>query len=142
MEQPVVLLAGGKDKGNDYGQIMSLVNEKVRHLICLTHYPDPLEKAFSGIIPMQKTESVDEAVAMAYRAAQPGDVVLLSPACASFDLFKNYEDRGDQFRAAVHQLMNREKRTASNSVEEQQPSLTDNHPSTTNGQPSTGNQQL
>lgn len=109
MERPVIWLAGGKDKGNDYGQIRDLVAEKVRHLICLTHYPEPLQKAFGGVVPIEVTESVDDAVQMALRASRPGDVVLLSPACASFDLFKNYEDRGDQFRAAVRRQLETEK---------------------------------
>jgi UDP-N-acetylmuramoylalanine--D-glutamate ligase len=102
MEQPVIWVAGGKDKGNDYGQLEDLIRHRVKALICLTKYPEPLLAAFSNIIPnIQVTESVEEAVQIAHRLASPGDVVLLSPACASFDLFKNYEDRGNQFRDRV-----------------------------------------
>jgi UDP-N-acetylmuramoylalanine--D-glutamate ligase len=106
VEYPIVWIAGGKDKGNDYSQIADLVRSRVKALICLTHYPEPLQAAFGAIIPnIQVTESVTDAVAIARYLASPGEVVLLSPACASFDLFKNYEDRGNQFRNAVHALL-------------------------------------
>jgi len=102
MQSPVVWIAGGKDKGNDYTLLEDLVRNRVKALICLTKYPDALVSAFSFLIPnIQVTESIKEAVELAQRMASPGDVVLLSPACASFDLFKNYEDRGDQFREQV-----------------------------------------
>ncbi len=102
MAQPVIWVAGGKDKGNDYALLEDLVRSHVKALVCLTKYPEPLLAAFSEIIPnIQVTESVDEAVVLAHKLSQPGDVVLLSPACASFDLFQNYEDRGNQFREAV-----------------------------------------
>lgn len=102
VDHPVIWIAGGKDKGNDYSLLEDLVRSRVKALICLTKYPEPLLNAFSDIIPnIQVTESVTEAVQLAQRMASPGEVVLLSPACASFDLFKNYEDRGEQFRNAV-----------------------------------------
>lgn len=106
-ENPLIWIAGGVDKGNDYSIIMEAVRKKVKALICLGKENDKLRKAFSGVVPMiYETQSVNELVRMALKLAGPGDVVLLSPACASFDLFKNYEDRGDQFRAAALELKN------------------------------------
>ena len=106
-EAPLVWIAGGVDKGNDYSIIMDAVKQKVKALICLGKENDKLRKAFSGVVPtIDETQSVKELVRMALKLASPGDVVLLSPACASFDLFKNYEDRGTQFRAAALELKN------------------------------------
>jgi UDP-N-acetylmuramoylalanine--D-glutamate ligase len=103
--QPLVWIAGGVDKGNDYNLITDEVKKKVKTLICLGKDNDKLKKAFGHIVPkVMETQSVKELVKMALNAAQKGDIVLLSPACASFDLFKNYEDRGNQFREAVSQL--------------------------------------
>jgi UDP-N-acetylmuramoylalanine--D-glutamate ligase len=103
--QPLVWIAGGIDKGNDYNMIKDQVKQKVKTLICLGKNNEKLKKFFSGIVPsVKETQSVHELVRMALQAAQKGDVVLLSPACASFDLFKNYEDRGDQFRREVLKL--------------------------------------
>lgn len=102
---PLVWIAGGIDKGNDYNLIREDVKKKVKVLICLGKDNEKLKKAFSGVVPeIQETQSVPELVRMALKAAKQGDVVLLSPACASFDLFRNYEDRGDQFRKAVAEL--------------------------------------
>jgi UDP-N-acetylmuramoylalanine--D-glutamate ligase len=104
-ERPLVWIAGGVDKGNDYSLIHEQVKQKVKALICLGKDNDKLKKFFSGDIPLVlETQSVKELVRMALMAASSGDVVLLSPACASFDLFKNYEDRGNQFRRAVIEL--------------------------------------
>ncbi len=99
---PVVWLAGGTDKGNDYTQLLPLVREKVKALVAIGRDNAPLQATF-GDLPLTWTEAdtMDAAVAAAARLAKPGDTVLLSPACASFDRFRNYEDRGDQFRAAV-----------------------------------------
>ena len=103
---PLVLIAGGVDKGNDYSQIEALVTEKVKALICLGKDNEKLKAFFAGKIPViTETQSIDQAVQQSLQFAQPGDVVLLSPACASFDLFKNYEDRGEQFRQAVLELI-------------------------------------
>ena len=103
--QPLVWIAGGVDKGNDYNLIKDEVKKKVKTLICLGKDNDKLKKAFGEVVPkVMETQSVKELVRMALDAAQKGDIVLLSPACASFDLFKNYEDRGNQFREAVSQL--------------------------------------
>jgi UDP-N-acetylmuramoylalanine--D-glutamate ligase len=104
-EKPLVWIAGGVDKGNDYNIIKDAVKKKARALICLGKENDKLRKAFGDVVPtIEETQSVRELVRIALRLAKAGDVVLLSPACASFDLFKNYEDRGDQFRAATLEL--------------------------------------
>lgn len=103
-EAPLVWIAGGIDKGNDYDLIKETVKKKVRALICLGKDNDKLKKAFGDAVPViRETQSVRELVRISLELAQKGDVVLLSPACASFDLFKNYEDRGDQFRRAVQE---------------------------------------
>ncbi len=100
--QPLVLIAGGTDKGNDYTQIEALVRERVKALICLGKDTQKLVDFFSGKVgEIRQTQDIREAVAWGRDLARPGEVVLLSPACASFDLFKNYEDRGEQFKAAV-----------------------------------------
>ena len=102
---PLIWVAGGIDKGNDYNLIKEEVRKKVRALICLGKDNDKLKKAFTDAVPViRETQSVKELVKIALDLAKEGDVVLLSPACASFDLFKNYEDRGDQFRSAVQDL--------------------------------------
>ncbi|MCB0593208.1 MAG: UDP-N-acetylmuramoyl-L-alanine--D-glutamate ligase [Lewinellaceae bacterium] len=106
MDKPVVWIAGGQDKGNDYGPLMSLVKEKVRALVCLGVDNRKLLDTFAGKAgDMTEAGSAEAAVAQAAALARPGDVVLLSPACASFDLFKNYEDRGEQFKEAVRSRM-------------------------------------
>jgi UDP-N-acetylmuramoylalanine--D-glutamate ligase len=103
--QPLIWIAGGIDKGNDYNLIKEAVSKKVKTLICLGKDNDKLKSFFGSIVnDVQETLTVKELVRLALKAAKEGDVVLLSPACASFDLFKNYEDRGDQFRAAVLEL--------------------------------------
>ena len=102
---PLVWIAGGIDKGNDYDLIKDDVAKKVRVLICLGKDNEKLKKAFGGVVgKIYETQSVTDLVRMALQSAEKGDVVLLSPACASFDLFKNYEDRGNQFRKAVLDL--------------------------------------
>ncbi len=107
MEQPVILIFGGTDKGNDYDPIQQLVKEKVKAIICLGADNEKIKMAFASTIDIiEETQSATDAVQMAQKIANAGEVVLLSPACASFDLFKNYEDRGDQFRAAVLALIN------------------------------------
>ncbi|WP_268122352.1 UDP-N-acetylmuramoyl-L-alanine--D-glutamate ligase [Roseivirga pacifica] len=99
---PLVWIAGGVDKGNDYSIIEALVQEKVKALICLGTDNSKLIASFESVVPKVKsTDDLIEAVRWAKEMAAPGDVVLLSPACASFDLFKNYEDRGEKFKSAV-----------------------------------------
>jgi len=101
----IVWIAGGVDKGNDYNPLMDLVKEKVKALICLGKDHAKLHKAFDGVIEtIVDTNNMKEAVRTAYFLASNGDTVLLSPACASFDLFENYEDRGWQFKEAVREL--------------------------------------
>jgi UDP-N-acetylmuramoylalanine--D-glutamate ligase len=105
MERPTILILGGVDKGNDYSLIRDLVKEKVKAIVCLGVDNRKIHEAFKNDVAlMVNTSSADEAVKAAYHFANKGDVVLLSPACASFDLFKNYEDRGEQFKKAVRDL--------------------------------------
>lgn len=105
MKKPTVLILGGQDKGNDYSEILELVKEKVKAIVCLGIDNAPIHAAFGGVIEnIVDAQSARDAVHAAYALAEKDDVVLLSPACASFDLFANYEDRGDQFKEAVHNL--------------------------------------
>ncbi|BAO54327.1 UDP-N-acetylmuramoyl-L-alanine--D-glutamate ligase [Nonlabens marinus] len=105
MEHPTVWIVGGVDKGNDYSQLFGLVNKHVKAIVCLGTDNSKIVNAFSGCVDqMVETNSMEDAVRVAYKLADAGDNVLLSPACASFDLFKNYEDRGRQFKDAVRGL--------------------------------------
>jgi len=105
MDKPVTLILGGVDKGNDYDLIKEMVAEKVKAIVCLGIDNEKIHAAFEGIVStIIDVTSAAEAVKAAYGVSQKGDVVLLSPACASFDLFKNYEDRGEQFKKAVREL--------------------------------------
>ena len=104
-EEPLIWIAGGKDKGNDYSTLDHLIKEHVKALVCLgadntkliNFYKEKLDTVID-------THDVNDAVLQSFNLGKPGDVVLLSPACASFDLFKNYEDRGEKFKAAVLEL--------------------------------------
>ncbi|MDY3894320.1 MAG: UDP-N-acetylmuramoyl-L-alanine--D-glutamate ligase [Candidatus Cryptobacteroides sp.] len=103
--QPVVWIVGGTDKGNDYSSLVPLAKEKVKAMVCMGLDNHKFHESFDGIVPeIVEAGSAHEAVQMASRLAKKGDVVLLSPCCASFDLFKNYEDRGEQFKAEVRKL--------------------------------------
>ena len=105
MTQPVILILGGVDKGNDYSTMLDLVKEKVKAIVCMGVDNRKIHEAFGKHVEvMVNTGSAKEAVHAAFHLANKGDVVLLSPACASFDLFKNYEDRGKQFKQAVKNL--------------------------------------
>ncbi len=105
MNNPVILILGGVDKGNDYNLLRDLVKEKVKAIVCMGADNRKIHEAFGDIVSlMVNTENATDAVKAAYHFANKGDVVLLSPACASFDLFKNYEDRGNQFKQAVKDL--------------------------------------
>jgi UDP-N-acetylmuramoylalanine--D-glutamate ligase len=105
MTKPTILILGGVDKGNDYSLIAGLVKEKVKAIICLGTDNRKIHEAFGNeMTAIVNTTSAAEAVHAAFHFAAKGDAVLLSPACASFDLFKNYEDRGDQFKRAVKDL--------------------------------------
>jgi UDP-N-acetylmuramoylalanine--D-glutamate ligase len=106
MDKPVIWVVGGTDKGNDYSEIMPLVQEKVKAMVCLGVDNSKLATFFSDLYHENQTaKSAKEAVEIAASIAKSGDVVLLSPACASFDLFKNYMNRGDLFREAVNELI-------------------------------------
>lgn len=105
--KPVVWIVGGQDKGNDYEKIHHLVTQKVKKIVCLGLDNQKIVRAFGSNYPdLVETSRADQAVEAALALALPGDTVILSPACASFDLFKNYEDRGDQFKQAVLKLKN------------------------------------
>ena len=105
METPTVWIVGGVDKGNDYSELLPLVNEKVKAIICLGVDNEKIKRAFGNIVDlMVETAGMEEAVKVAYKIAERNDTVLLSPCCASFDLFENYEDRGRQFKEAVRHL--------------------------------------
>lgn len=105
MTKPTVLILGGVDKGNDYSTLDDLVKEKVKAIICLGTDNRKIHDAFEKLVPtMVDTTTAVDAVQAAFHFASKGDVVLLSPGCASFDLFKNYEDRGNQFKQAVKDL--------------------------------------
>ena len=105
MPKPVILILGGKDKGNDYSMLHEMVKEKVKAIICLGVDNKKIHKSFKEITPtIIDTMTADDAVRMAYSLGKQGDVVLLSPACASFDLFQNYEERGRKFKTAVKAL--------------------------------------
>ena len=105
MERPTILILGGVDKGNDYNLIKDLVKEKVKAIVCLGKDNIKIHKAFGNIVStIVDTESAEAAAKEAFRLSKKGDTILLSPACASFDLFKNYEDRGRKFKKAVKEL--------------------------------------
>jgi UDP-N-acetylmuramoylalanine--D-glutamate ligase len=101
----VIWIAGGTDKGNDYSELFDLVNAKVKALVCLGVDNEKLKKSFGDKLDtIKETRSMKDAVETSFKLASPGDVVLLSPACASFDLFKSYVDRGLQFKEEVRKL--------------------------------------
>ena len=105
MTNPTILILGGKDKGNDYNEIKDLVKEKCCGLIYMGLHNEKLHDFFDGMgLPVADVQSMKDAIDAARNMAKPGETVLLSPCCASFDLFKSYEDRGDQFKACVNAL--------------------------------------
>ncbi len=104
VEDKIVLILGGVDKGNDYGIIKDLVRQKVKAIVALGSDNTKIMEAFFGITELYDTKSMNDAVKKAFSLADEGDVVMLSPACASFDLFENYEDRGKKFKEAVRDL--------------------------------------
>lgn len=105
MESETIWIVGGVDKGNDYSELFALVNEKVKAIICLGLDNEKIIKSFQNCVEtLVETANMKDAVSAAYKLAEKGDTVLLSPACASFDLFENYEDRGRQFKEAVRNL--------------------------------------
>jgi UDP-N-acetylmuramoylalanine--D-glutamate ligase len=105
MERPTVWIVGGVDKGNDYEELTALVNDKVKAIICLGKDNHKIIEAFQGKVEkIVEAASALEAVSYGYSFAKKGETVLLSPACASFDLFENYEERGNKFKKAVRSL--------------------------------------
>ncbi|MCW3078315.1 MAG: UDP-N-acetylmuramoylalanine--D-glutamate ligase [Bacteroidetes bacterium] len=105
MQKPVVWICGGQDKGNDYNELSELVKSKVKAIVCMGKDNSKIIEAFKGIVDViVETDNASDAVAASYKIGKKGDVVLLSPCCASFDLFQNYEDRGMQFKGAVRSL--------------------------------------
>jgi len=105
VSSPLIWIVGGVDKGNDYSSLLPLVRQKVKAIVCLGVDNEKLLETFSGLCePIIETQSMSEAVKICHRLAEKNDTVLLSPACASFDLFENYEDRGNQFKKAVQSL--------------------------------------
>ena len=105
MNRPVVWIAGGTDKGNDYEPLKDFVRQKVKALICMGLNNEKLKESFFGLVSrVYDTSSLEQAMKAVKDIAVEGDVVLLSPACASFDLFENYEDRGRKFKEAVKSL--------------------------------------
>lgn len=106
IKQPIIWIAGGVDKGNDYSTLVDLAREKVKVLVCLGKDNEKLKEAFGRVVPIiAETTSIEYAVRLSRSLATPGDVVLLSPACASFDLFNNYEHRGQRFKEAVEKIV-------------------------------------
>ena len=102
MKRPTIWIVGGEDKGNDYMELMPLVRENVKAIVCLGVDNSKIINTYKNVMPIiVETKGAEEAVKVAYKLAEKGDNVLLSPACASFDLFKNYEDRGNQFKEAI-----------------------------------------
>ena len=101
MTAPVVWIAGGKDKGNDYSVLYELVRKKVKALVCMGLHNEKLIESFSPLCKVFDTDNLEDAVKAARNCAEPGDVVLLSPCCASFDLFRSYEHRGEMFKQEV-----------------------------------------
>ena len=105
MTTPTVWIVGGVDKGNDYTELMALVREKVKAIVCLGIDNKKIIDTFGNVVDvMIEVDNMVDAVQMSQRLAEKGEAVLLSPACASFDLFENYEDRGNQFKKAVQNL--------------------------------------
>jgi len=103
-DEKIVLIVGGKDKGGDFRRVVPLLKKHVRAAILIGKAANRIQSVWNGVIPLFRAESLKEAVEKAFRQAQKGDVVLLSPACSSFDMFRDYEDRGRQFKQAVREL--------------------------------------
>jgi UDP-N-acetylmuramoylalanine--D-glutamate ligase len=107
MTQPVILIAGGRDKGGDYLYMAESVRARVKKMVLIGEAREKMAQAFEGITSIEMADSLEEAVLKAARSAEEGDAVLLSPACASFDMFKSYADRGERFQRAVLNLANK-----------------------------------
>lgn len=104
IDQPIWLIAGGRDKGGDFSRLAQAVSRRVTRVILIGEAAPLLRQAWEGVATMSEAATLGDAVDLAAQGASPGDVVLLSPACASFDMFADYQDRGRQFKALVHAL--------------------------------------
>jgi UDP-N-acetylmuramoylalanine--D-glutamate ligase len=104
LDEPILLIAGGRDKGGDFSKLQDAIRQRVKRLILIGEAAGRIEQALKGFEGITHARSLREAVELAVREAVPGDVVLLSPACASFDMFADYQDRGRQFKALVKAL--------------------------------------
>jgi UDP-N-acetylmuramoylalanine--D-glutamate ligase len=102
--RPVVLIAGGRDKGGDYAPLAEVLRRVGRAAVLIGEAADKMQAAFAGVVPVERAATMDDAVAVARRLAQPGDAVVLSPACSSFDMFHDYAHRAEVFRTAVWRL--------------------------------------
>jgi UDP-N-acetylmuramoylalanine--D-glutamate ligase len=105
-DKPVILIAGGKDKGSDFRKARSTIAAKVRSLVLIGTSKEKVKEHLRGIVPISEANSMDEAVKIAYFKAEKGDTVLLSPMCASFDMFRDFEERGKIFKEAVFKIKN------------------------------------
>jgi UDP-N-acetylmuramoylalanine--D-glutamate ligase len=104
-EEPILLILGGKDKGGEFDPLRDLVRQKVKRVIVIGEATPRLVRVLKEVKPISLAQSLSEAVTLAEREANSGDVVLLSPACASFDMFRNYDERGKEFKRLVQQLV-------------------------------------
>jgi UDP-N-acetylmuramoylalanine--D-glutamate ligase len=104
MQRPVILIGGGRDKGGDYGLLHQAVREKVKGMVLIGEAREKMAASFAGLTRVELVDSLEEAVQIAHRLARPGEAVLLAPACASFDMFSGYAERGRVFRRAVGEL--------------------------------------
>ena len=104
-ERPVILIAGGHDKGSDFRKAGPAIASKVKVLVLIGEAKDKIRRQLNGAVPSIEADSMEDAVKKAYSEADPGDCVLLSPMCASFDMFKNFEERGEVFKQAVKGLL-------------------------------------
>jgi UDP-N-acetylmuramoylalanine--D-glutamate ligase len=104
MDRPVILIAGGQDKGGDLSPLREAVDEKARGVVLIGEAAERLARVFNGFSRLERAESLESAVSKAFALAQPGDAVLLSPACSSFDMFQDFEERGRCFKVAVRSL--------------------------------------
>ncbi len=104
INEPVILIMGGEDKGLDFSPLREIIGERVKKLILIGESRNKLRAVFEGTVELSEAENLEEAVELAFREAERGDVVLLSPGCSSFDMFKNYKERGERFKDAVHRL--------------------------------------
>jgi UDP-N-acetylmuramoylalanine--D-glutamate ligase len=104
-DEPIVLIAGGRDKNSDYDTLRPLVKERVAHLVTVGEAAPLIEKSWGGTVPFERASSMDEAVRRGAAAAGEGHVVLLSPACTSYDMYANFEERGRDFKACVKRLL-------------------------------------